>query len=161
MKTQKKQLKPRRGVSLIEVIACTAIVAVMVVPVASVIRASARAIGRASNVDAEVQTRSALRWVKETIQTGTVIDVGSRNLTLILASGDKAEIVFDSDRLILSDGRTKTVILENVGSFECESIVQSEKPGLPIGVAIRIGVKDPESGEYYKIESYVSTLVQT
>ncbi|MGB7325592.1 MAG: hypothetical protein WBD31_12030 [Rubripirellula sp.] len=151
----------RQGISLIEVIACTAIVAVMIVPIASVIRASGRAIASSAEMNNEAKLRSGIRWVKDTIHSGTVVDIGSRNLTLVMASGDKAELVLDSSNLIFSDGRTKTVVLENVGRFECEAIMRSEKPISMIGVAIRIEGKDPRTGAAFKLESLVATAPQS
>ncbi|TWU55800.1 hypothetical protein [Rubripirellula reticaptiva] len=157
----KPRSNQRHGISLIEVIACTAIVAVMIVPIASVIRASGRAIASSAEMSNEAKLRSGIRWVKDTIGNGAVVNVGSRNLTLLMASGQKGELVLDSNNLIFSDGRTKTVVLENIGRFECEAIMRSEKPTSMIGVAIRIEGKDPSTGTAFKLESLIATAPQS
>ncbi len=151
-----KNRRRRRAISLIEVIACTAIVAVMIVPIASVIRASGHAISRSTQMDQEAKLRSSVRWIKDTIHTGNVIDVGSRHLTLVTASGLKSELRLDSGRLVFSDGDTKTVVLENVSRFACDPIMRHANPARMIGVEIRIEGKNPQTGAAYDFECVIA-----
>ncbi|QDT03352.1 hypothetical protein K227x_17340 [Rubripirellula lacrimiformis] len=146
----------RRGISLIEVIACTAIVTVMVVPIASVIRASGQSIARSKTLSTDGTLRSGIRWIRDMIHDGQVVDVGSRNITLIQASGDKAEFVVSGNTLILTDGRTKTVLLENVESFETSLLKQSESPGRATGISIRLQGKSPSTGKAFDYRSMIS-----
>ncbi len=146
----------RRGISLIEVIACTAIVAVMIVPVAGVIRASGRAIERSSEMNAEAKLRTGVRWIRDAIRDGSILDIGSQYITLLLSTGQKVELVLDSNQLILSDGRSRTVILENIERFETSPHLQSESPYAPIGLSMRILGVDPKTKQTFDIQSMIS-----
>lgn len=145
----------RKGISLLEVIACTAIIAVMIVPIAGVIRASGRAIGRASQPTSTDSVRDALRWTRDAVRSGQVLDIQSRSLTLILASGQKVEIISRSGQLLMSDGRAQTVLMENVDGVEF-SPIRIAGATSPTGVSIVLATRDSETGNTVKMEAVVS-----
>lgn len=148
----------RRGISLLEVIACTAIVAVMMVPIANVIRASARSIGRSGQATPQASARSAMRWTREAIRSGQIIDVNGRSVTFIASDGQKSAIEVRSGRLILLDDRRETVLMENVEGVRFEPIpITNPSTGVTsiVGIQMQLGVRDVATGQTFDLSTMV------
>lgn len=133
----------RAGVSLIEVIACTAIVGVMIVPIAGVIRASGQSIQAAGgNHNVQATLRTGLRWVAQTIRDGQLLAVQNRRLMLKLADGRTARIEVRGNELLMISGRDQIVLAEGVQGAEFRSLVTSSRPPARVGVSITLRARD-------------------
>ena len=90
----------RLGVSLIEVIACTALVAIMIVPIAGVIRASGQAIAQSDlDTSTEAKMRRGLCWLSDSIRDGQLLGVGSNEMKLTLNSGLDVKIMIGGGQI--------------------------------------------------------------
>lgn len=147
----------RRGISLIEVIACTAIVAVMIVPIASVLRSSATVIDRSSRPDSASTQRSAIRWIRDSITHGQVLDVGATYVTFLDATGRKVQYFSRNGDLLLTDGTNDTLVLQGVKLFEVKQHFQVDPPTDPIGMTIHIAGYDPQTSQEFDQQFSVST----
>lgn len=146
----------RNGISLIEVIACTVIVTVMVIPIAGVIRVSGQSIARSNNGSPEANLRTGVRWLIETIHAGDVLEVGSDYLVLLTTGGEKVVFEVRSDQLVMDDGGNQVVLMDPVDKIEFSSIHQTDPPNLPIGITMTLRVKDPATGKLNSIDATIS-----
>jgi hypothetical protein len=143
MTSRRRNLHPRAGVSLIEVIACTAIVGVMIVPIAGVIRASGQSIQAAAGSNSTQATlRTGLRWVAQTIRDGQVLAVQNRRLTLKLADGRTARIEVRGNQLLMISGSDQSVLADGVREAEFRSLVTGSSPPIRVGVSITLRARD-------------------
>lgn len=150
----------RRGISLIEVIACTAIVAVMIVPIASVLRSSAGVIDRNSRPDSDASVRTAVRWMRDTVNRGQITAIGRSNINFVDAIGRPMQLVNRGGELVMTDGTTWTSILRGVRSFQTQQLVQSSPPGEMIGVSAIVAGVDPDSGQTFNQAFSIATPTQ-
>ncbi len=154
--------RPRRtGVSLIEVIACTAIVAVMIVPIASVMRASAQSIAL-SNGGGSVESdlRSGLRWAVQVIRDGEVTGVGGRRLTLQMPDSSTATVEVRNRNLVLVNGTNQTIITEDVRDVRFQSINRVTLPVSRSGVLITLRARD-SNGVLVSVDATIAHRPQT
>ena len=146
----------RRGISLIEVIACTAIIAVMMVPLAGVMRSSRQAIQRAESISTETELRDSSSWLKRLVQDNQVLDVSSDALALRLSTGVDVKVFRDREGLVMSDGRDQTILQENVTRVQFGAVKQSVAPNPTIGIKMEIEAVDPDSKQSYQRSSIIS-----
>jgi hypothetical protein len=152
----------RAGIGLIEVIACTALVAVMIIPIAAVIRASGQSIAQADgSTSVEAELRRGLRWLGETIRDGDVIRVRTRQLQIRLSSGNVATIRVRRGTLILDDGASQVVLAENVRDIRFIDRTQLAPPRTRIGVSISLRARDGATGTWVSVDSTVAIPPQT
>ncbi|WP_442510770.1 type IV pilus modification PilV family protein [Novipirellula sp. SH528] len=138
MSTHRNKKSRRHGISLIEVIACTALVAILFVPIAGVIRASARTIASAqSGGSTAAGLQNTLAWVSGMIDDGTVVSANASSLTLQRRDGTIVKIARSSNQLVMSDGKSTDVVLaENILDFAVRSIVQPKPSSRWVGLEI-------------------------
>ena len=151
----------RRGVSILEVIACTALVAVMMVPIAGVIRASGQAISQ-SDLDpsTEARMRSGLRWFSDAIRDGSVTGIGKTEMKLTLKSGTDVKFTIIDGDLVMTDGTDIVGVVEKVKAIQFDQIVQSTPPNSLAGISMSLSADDPVSGKVVVISALVSIPVQ-
>lgn len=151
----------RLGVSLLEVIACTALVAIMMVPIAGVIRASGQAVAQSDlDVSTEAKMRRGLRWLSDSIRDGKLLGVGTNEIKLTLKSGLDVKIMIDKDNLVMTDGRDSVVVTEGVREIHFSEIKQSVVPNKTIGIAMKMSAIDPITRNVVSIGSMTSIPTQ-
>ncbi len=122
-------LSRRRGIGLLEVIVCTALVAVMIIPMAGVIRSSGLAISQSNgSTSTEASLRSGLRWLRDAVRDGSVVSVQARRLQVLLSSGDVAMFEVRSGDLVMDDGRSQFSLAENVRDIRFREFRQVAPP---------------------------------
>ncbi len=157
MTKQPSWIRGRRGLGLIEVIVCTAMVAVMIVPIAAVIRASGQSIAQSNGNNSTAATlRSGLRWLGDNIREGAVISVQTNRLQLRLPSGDVATVQVRNGVLELDDGRTRTTLAENVRDIRFAELNQTAPPSTRIGLAISLRARDTATQAWVTVNSTIA-----
>ncbi|GAA4467560.1 hypothetical protein [Novipirellula rosea] len=138
MTVPRNQQSRRRGISLIEVIACTALVAILFIPIAGVIRASARTIESAqSGGSAATNLQNTLTWLSGMIDDGTVVTANASSLTLQRRDGTIVKITRANNQLVMIDGKsTDAVLAEEILDFSVRSIVQPKPSSRWVGIEI-------------------------
>lgn len=151
------RLTDRSGVSILEVIACTALVAVMMIPISGVIRASGQAISQ-SDLDSstEARMRGGLRWFADAIRDGSVLGLGNTEMKLTLASGKDVKFTIIDGDLVMTDGTDVVVVAEDVQAIQFAPIHQSTPPNALIGINMTLTAADPVSGKVVAIQSMVA-----
>jgi hypothetical protein len=157
LKSNRCVAKPhRRGIGLMEVIVCTALVAVMIVPIAGVIRASGQSIARSEgSASTEAELRRGLRWLGDTIRDSDVLVVRSNQLRLRLSSGDVATIRVRRGTLELDDGSIQTALAENVRDIRFSELNRTT-PSTRIGVSMVLRARDPVTRLWVTVDSTVA-----
>ena len=150
----------RNGISLLEVIACTALLAVMLVPIAGVIRASGQSIQRAQDGRTPSGLRSTLKWLRETIDDGQIVNVARRSLQLQLGDGSSARVFVQSGELLLDDGTDEIVLAENIRDIRFQSVRSSVPPRDQVGLEIRLRAIDAETGDVVSVFCTVADTPQ-
>ncbi len=152
---------PRRGLSLLEVIASTALVAVMMVPIAGVIRASGQAMAQADQAaSAEATVRRGLSWLSDAIQDGQVLRVDPNEIRLILKSAIDVRVAIIDGDLVMTDGTDPVVVTENVREIQFKQIQQSTPPNALTGIQILLTADDPVTGKVVTVQSIASIATQ-
>ena len=147
----------RCGIGLIEVIVCTALVAVMIVPIASVVRSSSQSIARADgSTSTEADMRRGLRWLGETIRDSDVLLVRPRLLRLRLSSGDVANVRVRRGTLWMDDGSSQTALVENVRDIRFTDRIRATPPSTRIGVSMTLRARDPVTRLWVTVDSTVA-----
>ena len=146
----------RAGISLIEVIACTAILAVMMVPLASVMRSSRMAVERTQDLSAVDQLQDTSRWIRQAVHDGTIVDAQNDVIKLILADGQTVKIYRHDRDLVLDNGREQVVLLQDVTSVAFGIIHQAADRTKVIGLKMQIQKHDAASGRTEESTSVVS-----
>lgn len=137
----------RRGFSLIEVIVCTGIVAVMVVPIAGVIRASGQSIAQADgSVSVEANLRTGLRWVSQAIRDGDIVSVRGRRLTIRMPDNSLADIEMRRGNLVLVSGADVTVLTEGIRDVRFLAVNRVSPPVSRTGIVITLQSRDASGG---------------
>lgn len=140
---QAGQRQHRRGISLIEVIACTALVAIMIVPIAGVIRASTQSIASAEgDTSTHGKLRVGLRWLQDTIRESDVLAVGGRQLGLRLSDGRIVTIRVQAGNLVLIDGVNQTILVEAVRDIRFTSLRRITPPRNRVGISMTLRARD-------------------
>jgi hypothetical protein len=155
------QHRKRQGVSLLEVIACTALVAVMIVPIAGVIRASGQAIQQSDGaVSTEARLRRGLHWLADAVRDGTIVSVQNRRLTVQPATGGPVSIEVQAGTLVMTDGSDLTVILQDVRDIRFTRINQTTPPNDLAGVTMALRARDPATRQFVTVNGTVGIPTQ-
>ena len=148
---------PRRGIGLLEVIVCTALVALMIVPLAAVIQASTRSIARANgSPSTEAELRRALWWVSNTIRDGQLVSVRSNRLQVQTRQGDVATFRVSRGTLWMEDGEGAMAMVESVRSVRFTEQTQAASPQTRTGLTIEIRARDSRTGDPVTVRSTLS-----
>lgn len=135
----------RSGISLIEVIACTAILAVMMVPIAGVIRASAQSFAAASGTaSVDARLRHALRWVSQSVRQSEVLTLGNRRLTLQMPDASVVSIEVRGGDLVMVQGVDEIVIAEDIRDVRFQAIQRSTPPVIRTGLSVTLRARDAD-----------------
>ena len=154
-------MKSRRGIGLLEVIVCTALVAVMIIPIAGVIRTSGQAISRSNgSVSTEASLRTGLRWLGDTVRDGNIVSVRTRSLQVMLPSGAVATVQVRGGNLVMNDGRSEFALAENVRDIQFLEIRQTAPPRTRTGITMRLRARDAATGQTVTVGSTVSIAPQ-
>jgi hypothetical protein len=148
---------PRRGIGLIEVIVCTALVAVMIIPIAGVIRSSGQSIARADgSTSTEAELRRGLRWLGDQIRESDVMVVRARRMQIRLSTGNVALVRVVGGTLLLEDGGTQTILAENVRDVRFTEMRQATPPNTRVGVSMALRARDPVTRAWVTVNSTVA-----
>ncbi|TWU34931.1 hypothetical protein [Novipirellula artificiosorum] len=163
--TEQRNRRLRYGISLLEVIACTALLAVMIVPIAGVIRASARSIADVEGTgdhSAQSELRGALNWLTLAVRDGVVlgIDRNGRSMKLQLRSGDVVEVTRYDDQLLMIENGAKTVLAEDVSDFALKTIENPAEPGQAIGIQVVLQSVDAVSRDRVSLTATIAQPTQ-
>ncbi len=151
----------RRGIGLLEVIICTALVAVMIIPIAGVIRTSGQAISLSNgSTSTEASLRSGLRWLRDAVRDGTIVSVQARRLQILLDSGDLATVEVRSGNLVMDDGRSQFALVENVRDIRFGELRQIAPPAARTGVTMSLRAQDPVTRQWVTVDSTVAIAPQ-
>ncbi|TWT52823.1 hypothetical protein Pla22_04510 [Rubripirellula amarantea] len=146
----------RKGISLIEVIACTAILAIMMVPLASLMRSSRMSLARSQSISVVDQLQDTSRWIRQAVSDGTLVDAQSDAIKLVMASGQTVKVYRQNRDLVLDDGREQVILLEEIEDVAFGDIRQSSSPGKLIGLKMQIRKRDAASGKTEETTTIVS-----
>ena len=147
----------RLGIGLIEVIICTALVAVMIIPIAGVIRTSGQAISMSNgSTSTEASLRSGLRWLRDAVRDGTIVSIQARRLQILLESGDLATVEVRNGDLVMDDGRSQFALVENVRDIRFGEVRQSAPPAGRTGVTMTLRARDTVTGLGVTVDSTVA-----
>jgi hypothetical protein len=147
----------RRGIGLLEVIACTALVAMMIIPIAGVIRASGQAIAQANgSTSTEASLRSGLRWLQDAVRDGSIVSVQARRLEIIQASGDAATVQVSRGNLVMEDAQGESVLAKAVGDVHFRELTQIAPPQTRTGIQITLRARDSDTGQWVTLNSTVA-----
>ncbi len=151
----------RRGIGLLEVIICTALVAVMIIPIAGVIRTSGQAISQSNgSTSTAASLRSGLRWLRDAVRDGSVVSVQARRLQILLSSGDVATVEVRSGDLVMDDGRSQFALAENVRDISFRELRQVAPPQTLTGVSMTLRARDPITRQWVTVDSTVAISPQ-
>lgn len=151
----------RRGVGLLEVIICTALVAVMIVPIAGVIRSSAKSIGRSNgSATTEAQLRRGLRWLAMTVRDSQIQSIRPRVLRLRLDNGEDAVVRIRRGQLLLQSDDENTVIADPAKRIDFAELKQSAAPQERIGLSMLLTADDPNTGTSVSVDTVVAIRPQ-
>lgn len=151
----------RHGISLLEVIVGTIIVGFLIVPLAGVIRASGQSIQRAEGSPSiESQMRLGLRWVGDSVRTGTITGIARRQLQIRLKDGRDVAVQVQAGNLVMIEGADVSVITENVRSIRFTPRLQTVAPNKLIGIEMTLNARDPNTRGPVTIEGTISTPPQ-
>jgi hypothetical protein len=154
-------LSRRRGIGLLEVIICTALVAVMIIPIAGIIRTSGQAISQSNgSTSTEASLRSGLRWLRDTVRDGSVMSVRARRLQVLLSSGDVATFEVRRGDLVMDDGRSQFALAENVRDIRFREVQQVAPPRTRTGVTMTLRARDPVTRNWVTVDSTVAMSPQ-
>lgn len=147
----------RGGLSLLEVIICTGLVAVMIVPLSGVIRASGKSIARAEGGETtEAEMRRGLLWLNDLVRDAEVLSVRSSSLQLRLASGNQATVQVSRGDLQLIEGSQRTTIVQDVRDASFRQSSQFFPPRRRTGVTTTIRKLDPQTQTWVTMDSTVA-----
>jgi len=153
--------KPRAGISLLEIIVCTALVAVMIVPIAGVMRASSQSIAQAGQDGSTVaRLRRGLSWLAGNIREGQILGVSKNGIKMTLPGGKDVKVVVDAGNLIMTDGGDPVILTEGVRSIRFNEFRQAAPPNSLIGLQLTLSATDPASGALVSANSLVSLPAQ-
>ena len=152
--------RARGGISLLEVIACTALVAVMLVPIAGVIRSSGRSMRVAQNGSTATQLRQSLKWLRETIDDSQITGISRRSLQLQLSDGRLARVSVQSNDLVMDDGTNQVILASGVRDVRFQSVRSPVPPRNRLGLEVRLRASDPSNGQLVSIDCTIAETPQ-
>lgn len=136
----------RPGLTFIEVIACTAMVAAMIVPIASVIRSTGQTIHR---IEADSSTadrlQSTLHWLRDQLRDSTLGTIRTRRIDTVLADGRSVSIVLRGDDLVVDEGGNQSVLCSPLRDVAFTAI-SAQGSTTRIGLSLALTADDPTIG---------------
>ena len=150
----------RHGISLLEVIACTALLAVILLPIAGIIRASGHSLRQAQQGSTSANLRSTLNWLRQTIDEGQIVSVASNSLQMRLSDGRMARVFVDRNELVLDDGTDRIQLAEDVRDIRFQNVHATLPPRNRVGLRIQMRGTDPASGQLVSVEATVAETPQ-
>jgi hypothetical protein len=154
---KRNQFNRRQGLGLLEVIICCGLLAVMMVPIAGVIRASGRSIAMSEgNGTLEAKMRESLRWLADAVRDGTLGSVQTRRITLQLSGGSNVAVEVQRGALIADDGSGPVTLLSDVRDVRFSLLNQVAAPRQPIGLSISLRAIDPTTKKLVTINSTIA-----
>ena len=116
--------RPCRGISLIEVIAAIALVTAIVIPMAGLMRTSAR-VSQRNGIDQDREkTHRTLRWIRrQWANSNLVAPPIAYQVIYQAADGRTKTIVFRGDTVRLIDGGDETTLIDNVDGIRVLNLV--------------------------------------
>lgn len=137
----------RNGLSLIEVIACTTIVAVLLVPIAAVVKDSGRTIRRLETDATTTQSlRSSSNWLRDTLRPCSILAIANSDLEVQLPSGTTAGILRKGRDLVLDDGVNVSVICKDIEDVRFQPLLTTDIPARRVGLTMTITARDAVTG---------------
>lgn len=145
------------GVGLLEVIICTGLVALMIVPLAGVIRASGQSIAE-TNGEGSVQNemRQGLRYLSNTIRQGEVTRIRWNRISIRMPNGRTAVARVRGGKLELQEGRQRMVLAEDVRRVRFRRHRQRSGARATTGVEIRLIARDPVTRRWARVNAAVA-----
>ena len=149
--------RSRRGLGILEVIVCTGLVAIMIIPIAAVIRSSSQSIARSEgSPSTQAELRRTLRWLSNTIRDSDVVSVSARRLQLHLDSGEAATVEVRRGKLWLDDGNSRTTLADNVRNIRFTEWTLTTPPRTRIGISMTLQARDPVSRNWVSVDATVA-----
>ena len=159
--TRLKRNHATRGVSLLEVIACTALVTILIVPIAGVIRASGKSIQAANGPSStESELRQASRWLAQTIRANNILGIRRSQMQLRLDSGETATLRLKQRSLILDAPSGPSTLAKDIQRIRFTSHRQAAPPRKTVGVTFLLQKRDHVTRRMVSIEDTVSFPTQ-
>ncbi|MEM8666621.1 MAG: hypothetical protein AAGG48_03850 [Planctomycetota bacterium] len=155
------RFRTRRGIGLLEVIACTGLVALMIVPLAGVIRASGQSIADANGDGSQsTQMRQGLRYLTKTIRDGEISLFRQNRISVRMPDGTTAAFRVRGQKLEMRQSGETTVVVENVRRVRF--IQRRERNGdrRRTGIEIQLTARDPDTRRNVRINAAVATPPQ-
>ncbi len=139
--------RSRIGISLIEVIACTAIVAVLIVPIAAVVKTSGRAITRIeSGASTPEKVRAAGTWLRDTLRPCVVHAIEKDRLKFQLPDGNGAAVYLNDHALVMETGSAISKLCTDVDQVRFEPLLTSDGSARRVGLAMTIVARSATTG---------------
>ncbi len=141
----KRRTRRRTAISLLEVIAVTMLVSILMIPIADVMRSSAKAIARSTGAGSpEAQARRSLRWLCDEIRRNKIQSVAGngQGLRLDMPGGRTATVAIRRGRLVINDGVGEIVLSENARGFRVQE-TRVVTGGPLIGIRMELTLRDP------------------
>jgi hypothetical protein len=137
----------RRGLSLLEVIMCTVVVALMLVPIVDLIRVSNRTLVRVEKGSTTAQRlQQASIWLRDTLRDSQIQSVVRNNIQLRLANGDVATLQTNNTQLILNTKSHSTIVCDDITGASWRELLTTTPPFTRTGVVLAIQANDPVKG---------------
>ena len=151
----------RAGVSMLEVIACMGLVALMLIPLAGVIRASGQSIAQANGEGTlATQMRRGLRFLNQSIRDGEIIRFRQNRISLRMPSGNTAVVRVQRGRLEMREAGESIVLVEGVRRVRFIQRQQRSGERLRTGIEIQLNARDPETRRNIRVTSAVAIPTQ-
>lgn len=144
----------RRGIGLFEVIACTGLVAMMLIPLAGVIRTSGQSISHSNGDGSKAfQMRQALRFLNQVLREGEIRQFRQNRITVRRPNGRTVSIGVRGQALEMRDGSDRTSLVEGVRRVRFIQRRQRSGDRLRTGIEIQLNARDPETRRNVRIVS--------
>lgn len=147
----------RRGISLFEVIASITLLTIVIVPVASMTRSSARLLERSGTISDQQLVRSTLRWIRDDIDQAVSTSSGSLNYFRKTTSAIPipAVIFRSGDRLIFRSSGASETLLDDVTEWSIANRSTLNDPGNVILITLQ--VEDSTTGQSSRYQCSIDT----
>jgi hypothetical protein len=147
----------RAGLSLIEVIACTTIVAVLLIPIAAIVKDSGKTI-RLLETDATVpqSLRSGSNWLRDTIRPSSILAIQSNLVRIRLPNGKSVSIFRKGRDLVMDDGVTASVVCKDIQDVRFQPLLTADVPAKRVGLQMTISARDVATGALSSLPTTVA-----
>lgn len=157
----RRSIFQRAGIGLLEVVVCTGLVAMMILPLAAVIRCSGQALADVNQFGSTAEEmRQGLRYVSELIRAGAITKFDEDSLTIDFSDGKPAIVRVRKERLEVRQDGVNLKLVPNVQQLKFIERKQSSDPGLRSGVEIQLLAKDPVTLRDISIKTAVAIPTQ-